>query len=940
MINTPAGLAPFEVDLYISAFKFCESLVRNDRVAIGDAVKNTAEKFGFLITDVNLLQQFLFKEITAYTEPAVGGISPELDDKTWWNELKNSEDFTAEYWQRYYHYLNRKPSWSLTAVQDIDSSTDDIMNALANPRSGAPKDRMGMAFGYVQSGKTAHYIGLINKAIDAGYRIVIVLTGIHNSLRSQTQSRIDEEVLGYETSLENLADMTREPNAIGVGIGTHNRVKTIVQSITTRDEKGDVNKATEGISMVPPFIIVTKKNATVLRRIIRFFRKNQCAEIIEGKKIIPAKFPALIIDDEADQASVNTKDCYDENGNVLDDYNPTTINGLIRELLRLFECRSYAGYTATPFANIFIPPHITSERYGTDLFPRDFIFRTPRADQYIGAREFFGLSGDENTPVMPLCRDIKNGASYLGKGTKAGDPVGDIPDELKKAIKCFLISVAIRNCRGQVNKPNTMLIHIVRFVAQQNALKKKVTAYYQEELANFIRFGDTSIRDDIKAIWENDYVITTSKLRSKFSKYMSDCTEVEWPAIWEEIQRIVAKKEIKIYSVNGKSEDVLLYKNNEGKPFNVIVIGGDKLSRGLTLEGLTVSYFTRSSNTYDTLMQMGRWFGFRPGYLDACRLFTTPGLREFFAHISMATEDLASQFDFMNDVDQTPADFGLRVASHPSLEITSKNKLKTGLEIKRDFSKKLSQTRVFDIDCGQYDRNFESVENLLIAINGCKVTQEQYEQRLNRPCPGKHYFWMDVSAYDIANFFENYETSRTATRSNSKYMADYVRTMNADGLGGVKNWTVCLLNVAGNGPDFSIAGIEQVGAGIFREEGAGVSSGDLTCSIHTMTSAGHEYFDYDHSQLEREKTLRDVYKSDPSITRVNEKIRAETRPFDKGLLLLYPIANAGKLTENRGTHKTPFGFAAVFPDRKGKGNLKSYRMNDIALEKDNNEFYG
>lgn len=940
MINTPNGLAPYEVDLYISAFKFCESLIKNQKNTIGEAVTLTADKFGFLVSEKDLLIRFLFKEVTAYTEPSIGSVSPEISDKTWWDDLRKSDDFIPEYWQRYYDYLNRKPSWSLTAVQDIDSSTDEIMNALANPRSNAANDRMGIVFGYVQSGKTAHYIGLINKAIDAGYRIVVVLSGIHNSLRSQTQSRIDEEVLGYETSLENLGDMMKEPNAIGVGIGAHNRVTTIVQSITTRDEKGDVNKTTEGVSMVPPFVIVTKKNATVLRRIIRFFRKNQCAEIIGGKKVIPAKYPALIIDDEADQASVNTKDCYDDNGNVLDDYNPTTINGLIRELLRLFECRSYAGYTATPFANIFIPPHITSERYGTDLFPRDFIFRTPRADQYIGAREFFGIGGDESAPVMPLCRDIKTGASYLGKGTKAGDPVGDIPEELKKAIKCFLISTALRNCRGQINKPNTMLIHIVRFVSQQNALKKKVTSYYQEELANYIRYGDTGVHEELKRIWEDDYLKTTNQLRTQFSKYMSDCTDVTWSDIWAEIQRLVSKKEIKVYSVNGKSEDVLLYKNNEGKPFNVIVIGGDKLSRGLTLEGLTISYFTRSSNTYDTLMQMGRWFGFRPGYLDACRLFTTPGLREFFAHISMATEDLASQFDFMNDVDQTPADFGLRVASHPSLEITSKNKLKTGFEVKRDFSGKLSQTRVFDIDGEQYDRNFAAVENLLCAISGCRITRQQYEVRFNRQCPGNHYFWVDVPAYDVANFFENYETSKTATRSNSKYMADYVRTMNADGLGGVKNWTVCLINVSGHGKPFPIAGINDLGAGILREEGAGVSSGDLTCSIHTMTSAGHEYYDYDQAQLDEEASLRKKYASDSSVTRVNEKIRKETRPFEKGLLILYPIAKAGKLTEKKGDHKTPFGFAAVFPDRKGKGNLKSYRMNDIALEKDNNEFYG
>lgn len=938
MINTPKKLSPHEIDLYISGFKYCENLIKEQSLEISAAVDTTASRYDFLISDIDLFKQFLFREVTAYTAPAIGVVDNNLDDKTWWDDLRKAESFMPEYWQRYYHYLRKKPSWSITAVDEIDRSTDEIMNALANPRKGTANDRMGMVFGYVQSGKTAHYIGLINKAYDAGYRVIIVLTGIHNSLRSQTQSRIDEEVLGYETSLENIVDLTRERNAIGVGIGAHNQVAEVVQSITTRDDKGDVNKISESVSMMPPFIIVTKKNATVLRTILRFFRKNHCAEIIDGKKIIPAKYPALIIDDEADQASINTNETYDEFDNVLDDYNPTTINGLIRELLKMFECRSYAGYTATPFANIFIPPHVDSEKYGTDLFPRDFIFRAPRADQYIGAREFFGISGDENTPVMPLFRPIEAGAAFLGKGTKATDAVSNIPDELKKAIKYFLISTALRNCRGQVNKPNTMLVHIVRFVSQQNTVKKLVKTYYEEELENYIKYGDSSIRDDLKAIWEEDYLPTTSKLRVQFAKYMGGCTDVSWDDIWTEIRRIVTKKEITIYSVNGKSKDALLYKNHEGKPFNVIVIGGDKLSRGLTLEGLTVSYFTRNSNTYDTLMQMGRWFGFRPGYLDACRLFTTPRLNGLFAHISMATEDLAAQFDFMNSVVQTPREFGLRVSSHPTLEITSKNKLRTGYEIKRDFSCKLSQTRVFDIDGEQYDRNFAAVENLLLSIKHCRITAEQYQSIHGRSVPGKHYFWKNVSAYDIANFFENYETSKTATRANSKYMADYVRTLNADGIGGVKNWTVCLINID-NGEPFDIAGI-KVGGGIYREENHGVSSYDTTCSIHTMTSAGHEYFDYTQALLDDVSRLREQYKDDDAVTKVNEMIRKYTRPFEKGLLLLYPIADAGELTKRKGSHKTPFGFAAVFPDRQGKGNLQSYRMNDIALEKDNDEFYG
>lgn len=948
MINTPKNLSDIEVSLYKSGYGICEKLVKEEHIAIAAAVEKTAEQFkGLKIGDVSMIsdiegfKKFLFSEVTAYTEPSIGVCDPNLEDKTWWNELKQDPKFKPEYWNRYYDYLLKKPSWSIAAVEDINSSTDEIMNALTNPRKGIAGERMGMVFGYVQSGKTAHYIGMINKAYDAGFRIVIVLSGIHNSLRSQTQSRIDEEVLGYETSLEYIGDMTRERNVIGVGVGPHNQVETVVQSITTRDEKGDVNKKTEGVSMMPPFMIVTKKNASVLRRILGFFRKNHCAEIIGGKKKIPAKYPALIIDDEADQASINTNESYDDQGNVLDDYNPTTINGLIRELLGIFECRSYIGYTATPFANIFIPPNIDDEKYGTDLFPRDFIYRSPRADQYIGAREFFGLGSSEDIPTMPLYRKIIEGASYLGKGTKSTDAVGELPKELKLAVKYFVLSTALRNCRGQRNKPNTMLIHIVRFVGQQNKLKQKVQKYFQEEIEHYIRYGDTAIEMELKSIWEKDYLPTAGKMKAQFSKYMAGCDDVSWDCIWTETKRLISDKEIIVYSVNGKSDDVLLYKNHEGKPFNVIVIGGDKLSRGLTLEGLTVSYFTRSSNTYDTLMQMGRWFGFRPGYLDACRLFTTPALYASFSHISMATEDLAGQFDFMNSVVQTPKEFGLRVASHPTLEITSRNKMRTGQEVKRDFSCKLSQTRAFDIDGDEYDRNFDAVENLLLAIKSCKITPEQYmETHGGRPMPGKHYFWQNVSAYDVANFFESYETSKTATRANSKYMADYIRTMNANGIGGVKRWTVCLMNVENSkAAPFQIAGL-TVGGGIYRDPEKVLSPDGLTCSIRTMTSAGHEYYDYTAEELRSVERARAQYDPHDNEETVNEFIRKETRPFDKGLLLLYPIGEAGILTDAKGMHNTPFGFAAVFPDREGKGDLKSYRMNDIALEKDSDEFYG
>lgn len=935
MINIPEELEQFHKDIYVASYNHCRKLV-SQGVPITSAVDEISAKYGPLVPDASKLREFLNSEITVFSEPTIVLTTDEIKQNPWWDSFRKTEPRKLEYWTRYYNYMRGKPGWSIKAVDDIDDSTDKVMNALANPKAGIEIERMGMVFGHVQSGKTAHYIGLINKAYDAGYQFIIILTGIHNSLRSQTQSRIDEEVLGYETSTESMLRGGFARNQIGVGIGHANEIHgTLLQTLTSRDEKGDVSKKTLNNFMNPPYVIVTKKVASVLRNVIKYFEKSPLAQVEKGRKIIPCAFPALIIDDEADQASINTKDMRDESGEYLTECDPSTVNGLIRTLLRTFRCRSYVGYTATPYANIFIDPHTPDNPYGSDLFPRDFIFRAPRSALYVGAREFFGLAGDETAPVMPLYRHITTGGGYLGKGTKADDPVGPIPEDMKRAIRYFMVSTALRNCRGQVNKPNTMLIHIVRYVSQQNQVKKKVKAYY-EDLENMIRYGDSATKEELKSIWEKDFLPTTEEMRMKFRKYVDGCTDVTWETLWKEIVRIAVKKEIKPYSINGKSKDSLIYKEHEGQPFNVIVIGGDKLSRGLTLEGLTVSYFTRSSSTYDTLMQMGRWFGYRPGYLDACRLFTTKELYGYFSHISMATEDLSEQFEYMDEVDQTPKDFGLRVATHPDLLITSRNKLRTGEEVVRDFSCKLSQTRVFDVDGDTYDRNFDEVEALIRSL-GNPVSKTEYEAELGRPRPAEHYFWMHVSGQLVASFFRGYETSKNASRANSKYMADYIQEMNK--AGGAKDWTVCLINMKREGKSNIIVAGHEIGAGIFRQEGAGVdSNAGITVSIHTMTSDGHEYYDYDNEALKKKDKIVARLKAQGQRG-IAERVRRETRDYKKGLLLLYPIADAGDLTKDISGHKTPFGFAAVFPDRRGKGNLKTYRANEVAMEKDNDELY-
>lgn len=935
MISFPQGLSDSERDLFKASYTRCIELQKKDSMKpVLEIVKEVVNMFSTIVSDEKKLHNFLLEEISAEIEPIINIISNEMKESDWWKELKHTKGFHSEYWTRYSEYLLKKDNWSINAVREIDEATDDVMNVISNSYDHKVEERFGLVFGYVQSGKTSHYIGLINKAIDAGYKIIIVLSGIHNNLRSQTQARIDEEVLGFETSIKDQKYFIDKDNKIGVGVGKKNQIdeSALYQSLTTRDENGDFNSKVAGTSMHPPYIIVTKKNAIILRRLISYFQTSHIAEANSNcKKIIPSDYPVLIIDDEADQASLNTNECFDATGKLLDNYNPTKINGLIREMLQLFACRSYVGYTATPYANIFIPPHIKDKYFGSDLYPKDFILKIPRADRYIGAREFFGLTGEEEAPEMPLCRQIVEGVTFLGKGTKPTDSVDDLPFELKNAIKSFVISTALRNLRGQRNKPNTMLIHIVRFVDQQKKIKKRIEEYIKEEIENQILYGDCEIEISFKHLWEDDYQNTTNRMKADFPKYMSNISVFAWNVVYEEIKRMFSDKEYIVYCVNGKSTDTLIYKEHCGKPFNVIAIGGDKFSRGLTLEGLTVSYFTRSSNTYDTLMQMGRWFGYRPGYLDLCRLYTTNLLKKHFLHISLATEELVHQFDFMNDMEQTPMEFGLRIATHPDLLISSKNKVRTGKTMKRDFSNHLSQTRSFDVDPDQYDRNFSAVENLLKTIGKAKDRQSYWREK-NRSPVGNHIFWNRVSGFDIANFLEEYGTSKKATRSNSNYMADYIKNQNR--CGGLTNWTVCLINV-GNGPKFSIANFE-ICSGIEREKG--ITDGEGFCSIHTMTSAGHEYLDYSKDDLNKVDELKLEHPNKDEKT-LAEYIRKKTRRRENGLLILYPIGRAGTLTQAKNEHKTPFGFAVVFPHRQELGDLKSYRVTEIAIERENYELY-
>ena len=907
---------------FSAAFEICIGKIKNG-TEIKTAIEKTVELLGAIVSDVNELRNYLYENVSFSSNDIASMLSAEdRKDREWWNKLRQNPGFKGTYWSRYKAYLSGNKKWSQKTIEkSINEPTDFVMNCISNPNSGVSEKSYGAVFGYVQSGKTANYIGLINKAIDAGYKIIIVLAGMHNNLRSQTQMRIDEEVLGFETSIEYLRKKSGLVPSI-IGVGTLNlKPDKSIEALTSRDEKGDFTKSRSGVSRQydQPKIFIVKKQSKVLQYVYDNLSKNHATiQNPDGSSLFPCEYSLLVIDDEADQASVNTKYKTDRSGEISDDSEISKINELIRRILSLFSCRSYVGYTATPYANVFIPPKISDKELEDDLFPKDFIVCLPKPAGYIGAMEFFGE--DENSETMPLRREINTRIEDF-IDTKTKQIISPLPDELKKAILYFIIITAARNVRGQTLEPNSMLIHINRLNDIQSSLKSMIEDYF-DEVQSYINGGDTEIIQTMHKLWDNDFVPTTVKMQQDYSAYMEGVECSDWTDIEIEIKRLIENHQIRIFEINGKSDDVLCYKEfkDEGRQLNVIAIGGDKLSRGLTLEGLTVSFFMRSSQMYDTLMQMGRWFGFRPKYTDLCRLFVSDELFRWFMVVSFATENLRNQIHYMNEYNRTPIDFGLRIASHPDMLISSRNKIKTGQERTLTFNNTVSQTRSIDIDANTYNHNFEAAASFISKL-GAESTD--HWDKLGRKSGTDHIFWDNVDGSLVADFLSEYRTSDKASKVNSLHMAEYIRDQIK--LGGLILWTVCLKNIGRTDPPLNI-GNYSIGQGLKRSEGQYACDASV-CSIKSLKSKDEEYVDFSQDQIKEKDNMKANDESD-------DKIRRQLRTRERGLLILCPLDTkeiAGLKIEGQ-EHKTPFGFIAVFPDNDGKGNDITYRFNPIAIE--------
>lgn len=599
-------------------------------------------------------------------------------DEEW---VRKRDDITWTYATAYENYL-REEGWPPRMVQSLSDVTGRILGHLQDPRSeGTTWNRRGLVIGHVQSGKTANYTGLIARAADAGYKFIIVIAGIHNNLRKQTQERLDEAFIGRSSDPENRKQ-------IGVGL-----VAGYPHPVTLTNINEDFNNHTAAKSgwkindFSKPVIFVIKKNVTTLTALHKWLRELN-AERGAGRI---SDVPMLLIDDEADNASINTNK---------KDLDPTRTNEMIRRILGLFAKSCYVGYTATPFANIFINPDAYGDEVREELFPRDFIYCLDAPTTYFGAEKVFI---DEETSES-VVRRIADCEKLIPYSHKRDHPITELPPSLYRALDEFIVARAIRNLRGQSRKHCSMMVNVSRFVPVQRAVR------------DFLSLREKRISEAVRANYRMPESVSSTNaymegLKSAFEDEFSGAGFT-----WDQVKAALdgVFEHLHLYVINSKSDEVLDYSKyaQDGVGLTAIAVGGLSLSRGLTIEGLTVSYMYRNTRMYDTLMQMGRWFGYRPDFEDLCRVHLSQDSIDWYSHIAEAAEELTQQIRRMRRDRLSPADFGLYVRSHPdSLLITAANKMRFGQElvVEQSFSGKLIESYTVSTDRQLNLSNFELI---------------------------------------------------------------------------------------------------------------------------------------------------------------------------------------------------------------------------------------
>lgn len=686
-----------------------------------------------------------------------------------WYEARRAS-IQPDFWGRFKNYLAIDKGIGREVLNVLDQTSTRLVGLLGDPQSDSPFSRKGLIMGDVQSGKTMNFTAIINKAVDAGYRVIFVLTGSIESLRRQTQERLDEEFSGRLSAnwLANAKDfgsygvakystqtgrnllaypLTSATNDFSVAALMH--VADVLAFLKSTDKTSD-NK----VSTIPPVYCVVKKNARNLKNIINWLG-HSITQDAEGR--IP--FPALIIDDEADYASINVNS---------DEDSPTRINALIRRLINCFTRVNYLAVTATPFANIFINPDTVTEMYNDDLFPRDFIYDLTTPSNYMGIEEMFG--GEEPAGIVSVMEDLK---AILPNHHKKNAKISRLPESLREAVRYFCLANGVMDLLGeQMPKHRSMLVHVSHYTKVHRQVER-LTGRYLTDLRNAIgNYAglpplEAEANEDIHALHETWNAFPSLRREGR-----------TWEHVLGALHEAVSPIMTKVVNSDRNGGAKWSYDDYADNGLRVIVVGGNSLARGLTLEGLTVSYFRRSTQMYDTLLQMSRWFGYRGNYKDLCRVWMTPEIVEEFQSIALAYEEFKEDVIRMQEGDYSPRDFGLRIRrSGAALLPTARNKMRNA--------------HIFAYEIDIVGRLLESANLQLSKLKGNeRLAREFLEKALPRGIRDEtygHALWRNVPKEDVANFLERFATYKWSFEFRGQDLATHIREKMGD-----ENWDVAI----------------------------------------------------------------------------------------------------------------------------------------------------
>lgn len=716
-------------------------------------------------------------EITAEEEIVLTSAGTVYDPETfkkWIADRRTSAPLSR--WNAYKQLLVSR-DWANTVIEDLESQTDEVVELLGDPTDPTDWARRGLLLGEVQSGKTATYIGILNKAIDYGYRLIIVIGGHTKDLRRQTQVRMDSDLIGYDTSLigENIATTARQP--LGVAEYDKSILTNVLTTVDSDFSKGKTRSGLNWIQDALPTVLVIKKNATLIQNVATYIRQQT-----NGGRL---DMPLVLIDDEADWGTPNTGS----------DTDPTRVNAAIRGLLDTSRRSSYLGITATPFANIFIDHAAENEDLGQDLFPADYIRVMSSPSNYHGINRYF-------TSKHPaIRRDVDDCIELLPIKHKKTHQILELPTSLEDAVMSFYLGSALRLKRGQGKvRPASMLVNISRF----NDVQKRVS----DLLKSFTR----KLNGVITAESNREKGDLTSDLGVRLRKvweieYSENVTADKWDDVAPWLCSVAGSSRVEL--VNGKTSSErakrrkLLTREQrlaeDSRP--TIFVGGDVLARGLTLEGLQVSYFVREPRTMDTLMQMGRWFGYRPGYEDIVRIWLSKSTEADFVWSAETTQDLRDLLIEMRAKELTPRDFGLRLRAHPGgFEVVAGNKRQSATLMEGDvlIHGNMFESYYLDSNINVRRNNIKATEALLEAASKSvpeQSTSTGYRSWRGVPLSAVEEFYTKFRA-DPRDPFFGFAQGKTVPQ-----IAPYLSEAE-----GSESWDIVLVH--GSAADIEIGGIK------------------------------------------------------------------------------------------------------------------------------------